>query len=84
MREYYRKNTGCRIWAFSVMGAVFSAVAVGLHRKEYAFLVSERNDPLRYEHPHIRNFFIVMQTGSCARRRMPPARFRGRFGERRL
>lgn len=68
MREYYRKNTGCRIWAFSVMGAVFSAVAVGLHRKEYAFLVSERNDPLRYEHPHIRNLFyrdadrIVCQT----------------------
>lgn len=60
MREYYRKNKGCRIWAFSVMGAVFSAVAVGLHRKEYEFLVSERNDPNQYEHPRIRNFFYYM------------------------
>lgn len=68
MKEYYRSNRGCRIWAFSVMGAVFSALAVGWHRKEYEFLVSERNDPDRYEHPHIRNFFyrradkIVCQT----------------------
>ena len=68
MREYYRKNSGCRIWAFSVMGAVFSAVAVAAHRRQYGFLVSERNDPNRYEHPYIRNFFyrtadrIVCQT----------------------
>ena len=68
MRSYYRANRGCRIWAFSVMGAVFSAVAVIGCRKEYAFLISERNDPQRYEHPHIRNFFyrgadrIVCQT----------------------
>lgn len=60
MREFYRKNKGCRIWAFSVMGAVFSAVAIGGHRKEYSFLVSERNDPQRYEHPCIRNFFYRM------------------------
>lgn len=68
MRAYYRANRGCSIWAFSVMGAVFSAVAISGHRKEYTFLVSERNDPDRYEHPHIRNFFyrradrIVCQT----------------------
>lgn len=57
MRAYYRANRGCRIWAFSVMGAVFSAVAVMGYRKEYAFLISERNDPDQYEHPHIRNLF---------------------------
>lgn len=55
MREYYKNNRGCCIWAFSVMGAVFSAAAVGWHRKEYGFLVSERNDPNRYDHPLIRN-----------------------------
>lgn len=68
MRKFYRENQGCRIWAFSVMGAVFSAAAVGLRRRKYSFLVSERNDPARYEHPYIRNFFyrsadrIVCQT----------------------
>ncbi len=72
MREYYRQNKGCRIWAFSVMGAVFSAAAVGLHRKEYEFLVSERNDPNRYDHPFIRNLAyrtadrIVCQTKDAA------------------
>lgn len=72
MRAYYRRNRGCRIWAFSVMGAVFSAVAVFGHRKEYRFLISERNDPDRYEHPRIRNFFyrtadrIVCQTQDAA------------------
>lgn len=73
MRAYYRANRGCRIWAFSVMGAVFSAVAIAGHGKEHAFLVSERNDPDRYEHPHIRNFFyrgadrIVCQTQDAVR-----------------
>lgn len=68
MRQYYVRNMGCRIWAFSVMGAVFSAVSVSGHRKDYQFLVSERNDPDRYEHPWIRNLFyctadrIVCQT----------------------
>ena len=42
------------------------------HRKEYRFLISERNDPDRYEHPRIRNFFycpadrIVCQTQDAA------------------
>lgn len=68
MRAYYRQNRGCHIWAFSVMGAVFSAIAVFGRRKGYGFLISERNDPDRYEHPRIRNFFyrtadrIVCQT----------------------
>lgn len=68
MRQYYRQNPACQIWAFSVMGAVFSAIAVWGRRKGHLFLVSERNDPNRYEHPHIRNFFyrfadvIVCQT----------------------
>ncbi len=66
MRAYYCRNSDCEIWAFSVMGAVFSVVAaLGMH---HFMLVSERNDPNRYEHPRIRNFFyrfadvIVCQT----------------------
>lgn len=72
MREYYGRNRGCRIWAFSVMGAVFSAVALGRHRKEYEFLVSERNDPDRYDHPLIRNLAyrladrVICQTADAA------------------
>lgn len=68
MRQYYKENPNCQIWAFSVMGAVFSVVATLGMRKGHAFLVSERNDPNRYDHPKIRNFFyrfadiIVCQT----------------------
>lgn len=71
MRQFYRKNKNCQIWAFSVMGAVFSAVAAIGQR--HFFLVSERNDPNRYDHPKIRNFFyrfadiIVCQTPDAAK-----------------
>ena len=53
MRRFYREHKGCQIWAFSVMGAVFSAVAAFGQR--HFVLVSERNDPNKYEHPKIRN-----------------------------
>lgn len=53
MRRFYRTHKGCMIWSFSVMGAVFSAVAA-LGQRHF-FLVSERNDPHKYEHPRIRN-----------------------------
>lgn len=53
MRQYYKENKDCQIWAFSVMGAVFS-VASTFGRKHF-FLVSERNDPNRYDHKRIRN-----------------------------
>lgn len=53
MRKFYRENRNCQIWAFSAMGAVFSTV-VALGQKHF-FLVSERNDPTRYEHRHIRD-----------------------------
>ncbi len=56
MRQYYKQNRNCRIWSFSVMGAVFSVAATLGMRKGYEFLVSERNDPNRYEHPYLRNF----------------------------
>lgn len=68
MRLYYKQNSDCQIWAFSVMGAVFSVAATWGMRKNHTFLVSERNDPNRYDHPKIRNFFyrfadvIVCQT----------------------
>lgn len=53
MRQYYVRNKGCQIWAFSVMGAVFSAIAA--FGQKHFFLVSERNDPNRYDHKRIRN-----------------------------
>jgi len=53
MRRFYRAHKGCQIWSFSVMGAVFSAAAA-LGQRHF-FLVSERNDPNRYEHQRIRN-----------------------------
>lgn len=66
MRKYYQENQSCQIWSFSVMGAVFSVIAAW-GQKHY-FLVSERNDPNKYDHKRIRNFFyrfadvIVCQT----------------------
>lgn len=71
MRQYYRQNKGCQIWAFSAMGAVFSAVAA-LGQKHF-FLVSERNDPARYAHRHIRDLcyrraeVVVCQTEDAAK-----------------
>lgn len=53
MRQFYRENKNCQIWAFSAMGAVFSAVAA-LGQRHF-FLVSERNDPDRYQHRRIRD-----------------------------
>ncbi len=71
MRQFYKRNQNCQIWAFSVMGAVFSAVAA-IGQKHF-FLVSERNDPNRYDHRGIRNFFyrfadvVVCQTPDAAK-----------------
>ena len=66
MRRYYKRNAGCAIFAFSAMGAVFSVIAaVGIPHK---ILVSERNDPRKYEHQKIRNWAyskadkLVLQT----------------------
>lgn len=43
MRSYFKKNPGCHIFAFSVMGAVFSVIATfGMKRR---LLVAERNSP---------------------------------------
>ena len=66
MRRYYAENEGCQIWAFSVMGAVFSVIAAW--GRKHFFLVSERNDPNKYDHQKIRNLayrfadVIVCQT----------------------
>lgn len=66
MREYYRANADCIIFAFSVMGTVFSSVAT-IGRK-HKMLVSERSNPEKYEHKWIRDFFyrkadcVVLQT----------------------
>ena len=53
MRQFYRANKNCQIWSFSAMGAVFSALAA-LGQRHF-FLVSERNDPNRYDHRRIRD-----------------------------
>lgn len=66
MRDYYKANRDCIIFAFSVMGTVFSSVAT-IGRK-HRMLVSERSNPEEYEHKWIRDFFyrkadcIVLQT----------------------
>ena len=53
MRKFYKKNKGCYIFAFSVMGAVFSTIStLGIPHR---MLVSERSDPSRYEHVFVRN-----------------------------
>lgn len=71
MRQYYKENRECQIWAFSVMGALFSVIAAWGQR--HFFLVSERNDPDRYDHKRIRNFayrfadVIVCQTDDAVR-----------------
>lgn len=71
MRQFYRENTHCQIWAFSAMGAVFSAVAT-LGQRHF-FLVSERNDPTRYEHRRIRDLcyrraqVVVCQTADAVK-----------------
>lgn len=72
MRRFYRKNKDCQIWAFSAMGAVFSAVAA-LGQRHF-FLVSERNDPSRYDHRWLRNLsyrradIVVCQTPDAVER----------------
>lgn len=54
MRRYYKRNPGCCIFAFSAMGAVFSVLAAaGI---PHYMLISERNDPAKYEHQRIRNW----------------------------
>lgn len=76
MRQFYRTNKNCQIWSFSVMGAVFSAVAA-LGQRHF-FLVSERNDPNRYDHRRIRNLsyrradVVVCQTRDAVKS-FPPA-----------
>ena len=66
MRRFFQKNRNCYIFAFSAMGAVFSVLsAVGIPHR---MLVSERNDPSRYEHQRIRNWAygkaekVILQT----------------------
>ncbi len=66
MRRFYRANAGCHIFAFSVRGSIFSAIAAaGI---PHSFLVSERNDPSRMSGKWLRDWSyrradrIVLQT----------------------
>lgn len=70
MRKYFKKNEGCYIYSFSVMGTVFGAISVlGLN---CPMLVSERNDPRKGMQGILRDFAynravsIVVQTKECA------------------
>ena len=54
MRKYYKKNKGCYIFSFCVMGTVFSVLsAAGIPHR---MLVSERSDPTRIPHQKLRNW----------------------------
>lgn len=54
IRKYYMRNKGCTVFAFSSMGAIFTA---GLsHGCNIKMLVSERSDPRSYNHPILRNW----------------------------
>lgn len=54
MRQFYRRNRGCYISSFCVMGTVFSVLAAtGIPHR---MLVSERNDPTRIPHQKLRNW----------------------------
>lgn len=78
MRRFYKDNKGCYIFAFSAMGAVFSAVAA--FGVPHRMLVSERNDPSRYEHGFVRNIAygraekLILQTEDM--RRLFPEKLR--------
>lgn len=53
MRKFYKKNKGCYIFSFCVMGTVFSVLAAaGIPHR---LLVSERSDPTRIPHQKLRN-----------------------------
>ena len=71
MRRYFKENPDCHIFAFSVMGAVFSAIAmIGMKRP---FLVAERNSPESCNTKRLRNWayrradVITLQTADGIR-----------------
>lgn len=54
MRRYFKENPDCHIFAFAVMGAVFSAISmIGMKRP---FLVAERNSPESCNTKRLRNW----------------------------
>ena len=54
MRKYFKQNPNCHIFAFCVMGAVFSVIStIGLKRY---ILVGERNNPDSCNTPRLRNW----------------------------
>lgn len=54
MHRYFKENPDCHIFAFAVMGAVFSAIAtIGMKRP---FLVAERNSPESCDTKRLRNW----------------------------
>lgn len=70
MKRYFRKNKGCCIFSFSVMGTIFSAATIwGCH---CSMFVSERNDPRKGRQGLLRDLAysravkIAVQTKECA------------------
>lgn len=69
MHQYFRKNRGCYVFSFSVMGTIFSAIAIcGCHCHMF---VSERNDPRKGRQGLLRDLAynravkIAVQTKQC-------------------
>lgn len=54
MRRYFKKNPGCHIFAFCVMGTVFATIATMGRR--HPMLVAERTNPLSCPTPRLRNW----------------------------
>lgn len=55
MRQYFKKNKGCRIFSFSTIGTGYVVLSTLFMKRD--MLVSERTDPQTCDHKPYRNFF---------------------------
>ncbi len=55
MRQYFKRNKGCRIFSFSTIGTGFVVLSTLFMGRD--MLVSERTDPQTCDHKPYRNFF---------------------------
>lgn len=80
MRRFYRLNGDCQIWAFSAMGAVFSAAAAPGRR--HFFSSPNATTLIGTSIGESGIFLIERPTSWCVRRRMRLRVFRMRSGKR--
>lgn len=55
MRQFFRKNRGCKIFSFSTIGTGFVVLSTLFMKRD--MMVSERTDPQTCDHKLYRNFF---------------------------